>query len=247
MTATATTVPLPRAAVSPVLVLWDLDHTLLESGGVDREIWFELCAELLGLPVERSEVVPGSTAPQLLHSILVQRGASRDEADRLLPDALRLELAYLLDRRDALASRGRAMPGALAALATLAAHPDVLQSVLTGNQRPGAEVKLGAFGLLDGLDLDIGAYGSDDSHRPALVEVARRRAAEAQQQPIAAGQIVLIGDSLLDVDAAHRNGARVVAVATGEITAEQLRAAGADAVFDDLTDTSAVLRAVLGR
>ncbi|GAA2396170.1 haloacid dehalogenase [Catellatospora methionotrophica] len=230
-----------------MLVLWDLDHTLLETGGVDREIWFALCAQLLGLPVAPAEVVPGSTAPQLLRAILVQRGATPDEADRLLPDALRLELEFLTARRDELRRRGRAMPGALAAIAVLAGRPDVLQSVLTGNQRPGAEAKLGAYALLGSLDLDIGAYGSDDSHRPALVEVARKRAEAAQPLPISAEQIVLIGDSLLDIDAAHRNGARVVAVATGEITAEQLRAAGADAVLDDLTDTGAFLAAVLGR
>lgn len=231
----------------PVLVLWDLDWTLLETGGVDREIWFGLCAELLGLPYAEARVVPGSTAPQLLRAILVERGACDAEADRLLPEALRLELRYLADRLPLLAHRGRALPGAHEALQALAHEPHVLQSVLTGNQRAGAALKLQAYGLAGMLDLDVGAYGSDSSHRPDLVPVARGRAQEAAGAVIPPERVVIVGDSLLDVDAARRNGARAVGVASGEVTAEALRAAGADLVLPDLTDAGSVVAAVLQR
>ena len=163
-------------AVDPVLVLWDLDWTLLETGGLDQEIWFQVCADLLRLPVVESEVVPGSTAPQLLRGILIQRGATAAQADRLLPEALRLELNYLTSRSAELARRGRALPGAMAALSALALEPHILQSVLTGNQRTGGEIKLSAFGLLASVDLDIGSFGSDSAQRHELVDIARRKA-----------------------------------------------------------------------
>ena len=122
------------------------------------------------------------------------------------------------------------------------------QSVLTGNVRSVAEVKLAALGLREWLDLCIGAYGDDHEDRTELVHVARRRAAAVHGRSASAFDgttTVVIGDTPLDISAALAAGARAVGVATGSYSADDLAACGADSVLPDLTDTAAVLRALL--
>jgi phosphoglycolate phosphatase-like HAD superfamily hydrolase len=124
----------------------------------------------------------------------------------------------------------------------------IYQSVLTGSIRPVAEMKLAALGLRDGLDLCIGAYGDDHEDRTQLVHVAQRRAAGVHGRSDTAfdGTLtVVVGDTPLDVSAALSAGARVIGVATGLYSEADLVEAGAHAVLADLTDTSAVLRALL--
>jgi phosphoglycolate phosphatase len=148
--------------------------------------------------------------------------------------------------REMVAVRGRALPGASEVLRGLQGRAH--QSVLTGNIRPVAEVKLAAVGLRDGLDLCIGAYGDDHEIRAELVPVARRRAAAVHGKSpadFAGAATVVIGDTPLDIEAALAAGARAIGVATGGYTASELTAAGADAVLPDLTDTDAVLQALL--
>ncbi|GIL26358.1 HAD family hydrolase [Actinocatenispora comari] len=228
------------------LVLWDVDQTLLDVGVLDRELWFALCGELLGVPPRPATVVPGRTIRQILRAILVEYGADEATARRLLPAALRQEETRLAAVADRLPDRGRLLPGVPAVLTALAATPGVVQSVLTGNQRASTEVKLAAFGLVPPLDLAAGAFGSDREHRPELVPVARARA-EAAYGPGAATPTVLVGDSRLDVQTALDNGVRIVAVATGFTPAAELAAAGADVVLTDLADLDAALAAILAR
>jgi phosphoglycolate phosphatase-like HAD superfamily hydrolase len=123
------------------------------------------------------------------------------------------------------------------------------QSVLTGNIRLLAEVKLAALGLRNGLDLCIGAYGDDHEDRAELIQVARRRAAAVHGRSanaFAGAATVVIGDTPGDVAAALAAGARAIAVASGAHSATELHSAGAYAVLRDLTDTELVLEALLG-
>lgn len=125
----------------------------------------------------------------------------------------------------------------------------VYQSVLTGNIRAVAEVKLAALGLRDRLDLCIGAYGDDHEDRTELVQVARRRAAGVHGRSGAAfagTATVVIGDTPLDIAAALAAGARAIGVATGSYAAADLTAAGAHAVLPSLADTALVLDAIFG-
>jgi phosphoglycolate phosphatase len=126
---------------------------------------------------------------------------------------------------------GRALPGAAEALQALSARTGVTQFVLTGNTRPSSQIKLQAFGLDEHLDLDIGAYGTDDDTRANLVAIARQRAGKADGRDYEARDTVLIGDTPNDVAAALASGARIIAVATGSDSAADLTAAGADTVL----------------
>ena len=141
-------------------------------------------------------------------------------------------------RRTAPCGRGSGRwPRASDAIAALASS-GIRQSVLTGNIRPLAALKLRLAGLGDHLDLDVGAYGDVHEVRAELVAVARHAARQAYGTDFSGSSTVLVGDTPLDVEAALASGARVVAVATGSYAAADLAAAGAHVVLPDLTDTA---------
>jgi len=146
--------------------------------------------------------------------------------------------------RDGAGRRGPA-PGRDGAGFTTA-NVRVVQSVLTGNVRRMAEIKLSAVGLDADLDLETGAYGDSHEIRSELVHLARGKAARKYGRGFAGTATVLVGDTPLDVAAARATGARAVAVATGGTSADKLAESGADVVLPDLTDTAAVLFAILG-
>jgi len=239
-------------AGSDLLVLWDVDGTLLNAGGVGAELYGLVFRGLFGRAPDAFAPMAGRTDRAIILETLELAGVAspRQWVDPFIAGLT----AHAPSMRAAVAARGRVLPGAAAAIAALASARandvpgQVYQSVLTGNIRAVAEVKLGALGLDGPLDLGIGAYGDDHEVRTELVYVARRRAAAAHGRAAAdfAGRAtVLVGDTPLDIEAALASGARAVAVATGSFPAADLRAAGAHAVLPDLTDTALVLRAVL--
>ena len=227
-----------------VLVLWDIDGTLLNAGGVGRDLYDVVFLQLFGRTL--SAYAPMAAGPTGRSSS--RRWRSPGSTSRRYVDPFIAGLgAHAPSIHSAIVSRGQVLPGAVAALALIGGHAH--QSVLTGNIRPLAEAKLTALGLREGLDLCIGAYGDDHEDRAQLVEVARRRAARVHGRSPAAfagTSTVVIGDTPLDVTAALSAGARAVGVATGSYSAADLTAAGAHAVLPALTDTSLVLAALLG-
>ncbi|MEU9478647.1 HAD hydrolase-like protein [Streptomyces sp. NPDC048191] len=134
------------------------------------------------------------------------------------------------------AGRARA-PGAAAVLAALADR-GVRQSVVTGNVRAAAEVKLAVFGLDSYLNLDCGAYAEDGERRPELLRAALAHAEVAPEKT------VFLGDTPADVAGGQAAGVRVVAVATGRTPTTELRYAGADIVLEGLSDTEHALAAI---
>jgi phosphoglycolate phosphatase len=228
----------------PLLVLWDIDHTLIETRGVGSQVYAEAFAKVTGHRLEKMPDLAGRTEPVIFREALKVNGVEPDEDlyDQFAAEQARAYAAHL----DELRARGRALPGAAEALRALSERNDVLQSVLTGNTRPSAEIKLHAFDLDRYLDFDIGAYGTDDDTRANLVNVARQRAEKAHGANFDDGATILIGDTPNDVAAAQASGARIIAVATGKDTAADLSTAGADTVLPDLTATPAVLAAIYG-
>jgi phosphoglycolate phosphatase len=232
--------------VAGLLVLWDVDFTLLNAGGASRRLYQVVFRGLFGRDPAEIAPMAGRTDRAIVRDTLILAGIS--EPGRHV-DAF---LAALADQAPTFATlvaeRGRALPGAACALATVAAQgpPGTVQSVLTGNVRPLAEAKLAAFGLTGHLDLEVGAYGDHHEVRAELVHLARRLAARAYGTGFTGPATVLIGDTPFDMAAARATGARSVGVTTGGFTAADLTAAGAGAVLPGLTDTAAVLAAVVG-
>ncbi|MCO8308247.1 MULTISPECIES: HAD family hydrolase [Streptomyces] len=217
-----------------LLVLWDIDHTLVDTRGVGRELWAEAFEEVTGQPMREQARIDGSTEPVILRETLELHGLedSRDLFERF---AQALGAAHV--RRAAeLRERGHALPGAPSVLSGLAVRDGIVQTVVTGNIRTAAEVKLAAFGLDPYMDLTLGAFGEDADERPGLVRIALGRA----QMP--AESAVLVGDTPSDVRGGLAAGVRVVAVATGRTPPDELRAAGAAEVVNDLADTERMLK-----
>jgi phosphoglycolate phosphatase len=228
------------------LVLWDIDHTLIETRGVGGKIYADAFRKVTGQPLDKMPVLAGRTEPVIFREALKANGIDGD-SDELFRQFAAEQARGYAERADELRAVGRALPGAKNALRALAEQDGVIQSVLTGNIRPSAQIKLAIFGLDRYLDLDSGAYGTDDDTRANLVAIARQRAGKARGEHFDPADTVLIGDTPNDVQAAHEAGARVIAVATGNDTAVDLRDAGADTVFDDLTPTDDLLTVIGGQ
>jgi len=116
-----------------------------------------------------------------------------------------------------------------------------VQTVLTGNSKPTAVLKLRAFGLDGFVDFDIGGYGSEAYPKGTLLRVARQRAAERHGVTFGEDATVYVADSPRDVDAARIGGARSLAVASGRASTAELRDAGADGTLPDLADTASLI------
>ena len=134
------------------------------------------------------------------------------------------------------------MPGVRELLDALSARDDVHLALLTGNYEAAARIKLEYFDLW--RYFECGAFGDAAMNRNLLVPRAVERVAACGGLSFAAEDIVVVGDTPLDVAAAQAFGARSLGVATGSYGVEELRASGADVVFDDLSDTDRVVSAI---
>jgi phosphoglycolate phosphatase len=226
--------------VAGLLVLWDVDYTLVNANGLGTHLYEIVFKHTFGRDLPGVAPKAGRTDRAIILDTLALAGVP--EPHRHVDDFL-AALARQVAHGGTAGGRVRAMAGASAAIAALAAA-GLRQSVLTGNIRPLAALKLGAAGLHDHLDLAVGAYGDEHEVRAELVPVARLAAGRAYGADFTGRSTVLVGDTPLDVEAALATGARAVAVATGSYSAAQLAAAGAHVVLPDLTDPARVLAAV---
>ncbi|WP_432825391.1 HAD family hydrolase [Dactylosporangium sp. CA-092794] len=221
-----------------VLVLWDVDHTLVDVDGLGREAFDLAFLRRFGAPVVHQPPMAGRTDRAIAMDMLRLNGVPVTPAHleelRAEAEAALDELAHLLP------TRGRALPGAADALAAVGAR--TVQSLLTGNVRRFAEVKLGPFGLIGHLDLEAGAYGWSHEVRAELVGIARQNARSRYDRPFT--KTVLVGDTPEDVGAALASGAGVVGVATGRYTPAELDRAGAHVTLPSLADTGRVEDAI---
>lgn len=227
------------------LVLWDIDRTLLYVGDIDRSIYRTLFTELTG---RDANFFPpkgaGRTQTLLIRDFFLLNGVSPEIVGELAAKAAALVAERLEAARDRIRREGILYPGAVASLAAVQAMPNTVATVLTGNLRDVALVKLRAFGLEGFVDVNVGGYSSDNSHRPSLVAVAQQRASTRYFAGFTRKNTVVIGDSLEDVVTGIEGGARVLAIASGIPTAQDLQDAGADIVLCDLADADAVTSSI---
>jgi phosphoglycolate phosphatase len=226
------------------LVLWDIDGTLIYSGGVAGEAMHAAMQRVYGrVSTEARLSYAGKTDQQIILETFAEYG----HADLLdtLEHFTTTYIEELSGRHAEFLARCRVLDGATAALDRLTTA-DVVQSVLTGNLKPIARIKLDLMNLTQYLDLDIGAYGSDHYRRAELAPIAAARAEQRYGRAFAGADIVVIGDTPNDIDCGRAAGARTIAVATGPFTADELRLHDPDVVLASLVDTTAVIAAILG-
>jgi phosphoglycolate phosphatase len=219
--------------------MWDIDYTLLRGGGVASRAWRAAFVELTGRPWEHMPDFGGRTDLDIYAETFERHGVTGHTAEAFF--------ARYVERfeqtRHELAVHGTLMPGVREVLDRLGQDAGVVQTLVTGNVPQVAAAKVDAFGLAAAFDVSVGGYGTDDSVRATLVRRSRERA-EAKYGEVF--RLVVIGDTVNDVAAAHANDATAIGVATGRTSAAELAAAGADAVLPDLSDVDAAVAAIRG-
>ncbi|MBI3820315.1 MAG: HAD family hydrolase [Planctomycetes bacterium] len=221
----------------PKLILWDIDGTLVFFRGVGRRAAGGAFEEVFKIQsvAERTANVhfAGATDGRILREMAAFcKIASREYEERLelLKESYLSKLQLEIDRF----AHDAVLPGAADAIALVSARTDCRQALLTGNYERGARIKLKPTGL--DHHFKTGGFGDDHEDRRIVASVARRRSSEYHRIEVAPENVIVIGDTIHDVDCAVANGFRCIAVCTGHDTKESLAAAGAHAVLKDLTE-----------
>jgi phosphoglycolate phosphatase len=222
-----------REAEQPAAcLLFDIDGTLISTGGASDRAWHRAFVELHGVEVNVPDYT-GKGVPDPEVGLECFRGAigREPEADEFTK-LMMLRQRYLAEEVES--SPGyRVMPGVVELLDRLS-DEGRLVGLITGNTEPAAHIKL-ARGNLNHF-FAFGGYGSEANQRVEVCRKALDRADLVSGGRLDRAGSIAIGDTPLDIEAGHGAGIRVVAVATGEYSVEQLREAGGDWVVPDLTN-----------
>jgi phosphoglycolate phosphatase len=216
--------------LKPQAILFDIDGTLISSGGAGTVAWRLAFDDLYGIPADIGEYTDaGMTDPEvgrLTFENVIGRLPTADEMAALIAK----RTAYL--PQAVAESKGyRVLDGVPETLERLT-HSGYLLGLTTGGIEAAAHIKLARADL--NKYFPFGGYGSDSSDRAELTNRAIERAEVILGEPVDRGRVLVVGDTPLDVDAAHAVGAVAVGVASGSFDEEQLRAAGADYVLPSL-------------
>jgi phosphoglycolate phosphatase len=223
-----------------VLLLFDIDGTLLQNAaGAHRDAIHEALHTVHGVkdpPRRRGVEVAGRTDAEIVRIMLTAAGVSADRIDERADDV----------RIAACAAYARLCPGDLSAHVTpgmsellqrLDEHGEMLLALVTGNYEPIARIKLRRAGIGSFFPSGQGGFGSDHEQRAELPRIARQRAGHPEPWP--RERTVVIGDTPRDIACARADRVRVVAIATGSYSADELR--GADAVARDADELGTLL------
>jgi phosphoglycolate phosphatase-like HAD superfamily hydrolase len=223
------------------VLLFDIDGTLVLTGGAGQRAMARAFDDIFSVPNAFQHIdMPGRTDSWILSDAVTAHGVSGAAADRARFREVYLE--HLRREIEQPGSRKGVMPGVRPLLDLLVRRDDVYLALLTGNYEDAARIKLEFFDLW--RYFRCGAFGDDAPDRNGLLPKALAAIRACGGPEVAPLEVVVVGDTPLDVACAAASGARSLAVATGGYDADALRAAGADLVFEDLSDTGEVLAAI---
>jgi phosphoglycolate phosphatase-like HAD superfamily hydrolase len=225
------------------LVLFDIDGTLLSADGAGKRAIYDALMQVFGTtgPIHDYSFA-GRTDPEIVRDLMRAAGIPDAEIDAGMRALWFLYVENL--HREIREIRVRALPGVAALLARVEdAGGEMVLGLLTGNIVQGARIKVDAARLGFGR-FRVGAFGSDHAHRPELPAIAIARARERTGVCYAGKEVVIIGDTPLDVACGAHLGVRTLAVATGRHPVDELAESGADYVFPDLSDVDGAWRAI---
>lgn len=227
------------------LILWDIDGTMvIVKRGVYDPLFAEMCREIYGRDVEMGNYrYSGKTDRGIIHELGEMAGFSEVDVEAKLPtaaDFIARGLEERLDKKDI-----KLLPNVIELLEIFDKHEGVVQGLLTGNLPKCAELKLRPF------DIDryfkFGVYGIESRDRNELGPIALERAIEHMPHPpLHPKDVIIIGDSIRDVECANAIGATCIITLTGHTPISELSPLQPDFIVNDLSDTEGIMRMVLG-
>ena len=221
-------------------ILFDIDGTLIDSGGAGTRSLDLAFEDTFSVPGAFKTIrMAGKTDMQILREGLKLHGIGVNGAVPAFFETYIRHLRNTIDEK-----KGQVKPGIKKALEVLKSDNGSILGLLTGNIREGAMVKLRAFGL-DSY-FQTGAFGDDSEDRNKLLPVAVEKLYERTSLKVGFRDCVVIGDTPRDIECSKPYGAFAVAVATGPYEYGVLADAGADVVFEDLSDTEKFISALNG-
>ncbi len=213
-------------------ILFDIDGTLIDSGGAGATSWREAFQEVFGVPADIGEYTDAGMTDPEVGRLTFEKVLGREPTPR--------EMARLLARRNTLLPRAvaeskgyRVLPGVRELLPRLC-EEGYLLGLTTGGVETAAHIKLERAHL--NRYFHFGGYGSDSTDRAELTRKAIDRASTILGHRLSSDEVLVVGDTPYDIAAAHGAGAIAVGVATGSHSADQLEAAGADYVLGTLEE-----------
>lgn len=223
------------AAGRPIVALFDIDGTLVDTGGAGGGAMLDAFQREFGLPHARPVELHGRTDLGIMTELLENHSvpASADNLERLSSLYFRTLPGELIRRP------GKQLPGVAELLGRVSREEHIRLGLLTGNLPTSARLKLQHFGLWE--HFEFGVYGDQARHRPGLAAAAWQLISAHVAGEMSGEQIVVIGDTPLDMELALAMQVRSLAVCTGGFDARQLASAGATYVIQDLSQTDAVL------
>jgi phosphoglycolate phosphatase len=215
-----------------IAVLFDIDGTLLITGGAGAGSWRLAFDELYGIPADIGKFTDtGMTDPDVgrkTFEAVLERKPERKEFTRLLERRLFYLHQTVADSKDY-----RVLSGVQKLLPKLI-DDGYLLGLVTGNLEAAAHIKLHRAQL--NRFFSFGGYGSDSTDRAELTRIALKRATLVYGEPVTPEQAIVVGDTPHDVDGAHAAGMACVGVGSHHYTVDQLRAAGADYAIASLAE-----------
>jgi len=213
-------------------VLFDIDGTLISSGGASDRAWKRAFEELQGVEVDVPAVtgkgVPDPEVGRVVFEKAIGREPTEEEAEALM----RRRLDHLPEEVES--SPGFVVKDGVVELLERLIEEGIMLGLTTGNVEEAAHIKLARPNL--NRYFAFGGYGSDSPDRTELTRMALERGEFVSGHTLDRDRTFACGDTPRDVDAGHGAGIRVVGVATGEYTAEELIEAGADAAIQSLVE-----------
>jgi phosphoglycolate phosphatase len=217
----------------PQAVLFDIDGTLISTGGAGARSWRYAFDELYGIPADIGEFTDAGMTDPTVARLTFKAAVGHDPTPRELATVM----AAYLDRipyEVEHSEKYRVLDGAEELLRKLGREQGVLLGITSGAVEAAAHIKLSRAGF--NRYFPFGGYGSDSGDRIELTRCALARGERLLGEALDPKQVMVVGDTPKDLDAAHGAGCVAVGVATGHYSREQLEEAGADVVLDSLRD-----------
>jgi phosphoglycolate phosphatase len=216
----------------PTVALFDIDETLVHTGGSGARSWKYAFQRIYGIPADIGQhTSAGETDPDVgeeTFKAVLGRAPSKKEMARIYS----LYLLHLSE--DIWISEGyRVLDGGVRILERLA-EAGVVLGIVSGAMEGAARTKLVPANL--NRFFVFGGYGSDSRDRAELIRTAVGRASNLRDEPFAPGEVVVVGDTPRDVEAAHEAEVLCIGVASGHYSVDDLEQAGADHVMESLTE-----------